>query len=135
MLDRSKRTAILELSRQGVGTRSIAKLVKVSRGAVRDVIASRRERPEPPERPLLLVPHAETITELALKCEGNLRRVHEELEGQGVATAYSTLTAFVRRQKPAPKVPVGSYDFEPGEEMQHDTSPHEPVIGGKRVPL
>jgi len=135
MIDRSKRTAILELSRQGLGTRRIAKLVKASRGAVKGVIASRQERPEPVERPSILVPHAEVITELTARCEGNLKRVHEELEGQGVATAYSTLTAFVRRQAPAPKVPEGSYDFEPGEEMQHDTSPHEPVIGGKRVPL
>jgi hypothetical protein len=29
-------------------------------------------------------------------------------------------------------VPVGQYHFEPGEEMQHDTSPHEVELGQKR---
>lgn len=28
--------------------------------------------------------------------------------------------------------PVGRYHFSPGEEMQHDTSPHEVELGGKR---
>jgi hypothetical protein len=30
------------------------------------------------------------------------------------------------------KPPAGSYNFAPGEEMQHDTSPHWVTIGGKR---
>jgi len=29
-------------------------------------------------------------------------------------------------------VPAGRYDFAPGEEMQHDTSPHEVELGGKK---
>ena len=29
-------------------------------------------------------------------------------------------------------MPSGRYHFAPGEEMQHDTSPHDVVIGGKR---
>src|SRR5206468_5471600 len=32
----------------------------------------------------------------------------------------------------APTVPAGRYDFQPGEEMQHDTSPHEVQLGGKK---
>ena len=27
---------------------------------------------------------------------------------------------------------AGQYDFAPGEEMQHDTSPHEVELGGKK---
>src|SRR5262249_930476 len=32
----------------------------------------------------------------------------------------------------APVVAAGRYEFEPGEEMQHDTSPHEVRLGGKK---
>jgi len=48
--------------------------------------------------------------------------------------SYQALTAFCRRHEigQEPKVAAGRYDFLPGEEMQHDTSPHEAVIGGKK---
>jgi hypothetical protein len=63
-----------------------------------------------------------------------LVRVHEELEASGAKLSYPALTAFCRRsgigQKPI--VPSGQYSFEPGEELQHDTSPHEVVLGGKK---
>jgi transposase len=61
-------------------------------------------------------------------------RVHEELEAEGVRVAYSTLTAFARRQGLGRARPqrAGRYPFAPGEEMQHDTSPHEVAIGGRR---
>jgi hypothetical protein len=52
----------------------------------------------------------------------------------GAKLSYPALTAFCRRsgigQKPA--VPSGQYHFEPGEELQHDTSPHEVVLAGKK---
>ena len=135
MIDQSKRVAILQLASQKFGTRRIAKLLKVSRTAVKKVIASQQERAPPVERSSVLSPHAETICELTERCGGNLVRVHEELITKGVLGSYSTLTAFVRREKPPPKVPVGSYDFGPGEEMQHDTSPHTALIAGKRILL
>src|SRR5665811_2115116 len=31
-----------------------------------------------------------------------------------------------------PVAPAGQYHFEPGVEMQHDTSPHEVEVGGKK---
>jgi len=135
MIDRTKRAAILQLSSRGLGSRRIASLVGVCRDTVKDVIASGRERPAPIQRPSSLEPHAEKIRELTGRCEGNLVRVHEELATQGVTAAYSTLTSFIRREKPPATVPEGSYEFEPGEEMQHDTSPHWPLIAGKRVLL
>ena len=61
-------------------------------------------------------------------------RVHEELAAVGAELSYPALTAFCRRhgigQEPA--VAVGRYEFEPGEEMQHDTSPHEVELAGKK---
>lgn len=61
-------------------------------------------------------------------------RVHEELVAGGAALSYAALTSFCRRQGIGQKtiVPSGRYDFEPGEEMQHDTSPHEVEVGGKK---
>jgi Mu transposase-like protein len=61
-------------------------------------------------------------------------RVHEELTASGAVLSYPALTAFCRRHGigQAPPVPVGQYHFEPGEEMQHDTSPHEVELGGKK---
>ena len=48
--------------------------------------------------------------------------------------SYQALTSFCRRHGigQEPKVAAGRYDFLPGEEMQHDTSPHEAQIGGKK---
>ena len=45
----------------------------------------------------------------------------------GAALSYQALTAFCRRHGigHAPLKPTGHYHFEPGKEMQHDTSPHD----------
>ena len=61
-------------------------------------------------------------------------RVHEELVAEGATLSYAALTAFCRRQGigQKPVVPSGHYDFKPGEEMQHDTSPHTVEVGGKK---
>jgi hypothetical protein len=61
-------------------------------------------------------------------------RVHEELLAGGATLSYPALTAFCRRQDigQAPIVPSGQYHFEPGEEMQHDTSPHTVEVGGSK---
>ena len=61
-------------------------------------------------------------------------RVHEELVTAGAELSYPALTAFCRRHGigQAPPVASGQYHFEPGEEMQHDTSPHEVQLGGRK---
>jgi len=48
--------------------------------------------------------------------------------------SYPALTAFCRRHGigQAPPVAAGHFDFQPGEELQHDTSPHEVELGGKK---
>jgi hypothetical protein len=61
-------------------------------------------------------------------------RVHEKLQEQGAEISYPALTSFCRRRglsKP-PEMPAGHYDFKPGEEMQHDTSPHLIEVGGTK---
>src|SRR5437660_10074481 len=79
-------------------------------------------------------PYRQQMLELFDQCKGNLVRVHEELLAGGAELSYAALTAFCRRHGIgyAPPTPAGQYDFAPGEEMQHDTSPHELELSGKR---
>lgn len=133
MLSREQRTAILELHKQGLGTRAIKKSLKISRGAIKKVIASQSHDPPPIVRASKSEPYRDEILELHTLCRGNLVRVHEELLAQGAELSYPALTAFCRREGIGvkPKIPAGSYPFEPGQEMQHDTSPHRVQIAGK----
>jgi predicted transcriptional regulator len=135
MLDQSTRRTILELHGRGIGTRRIAKLVGASRNAVKDVI--RRDCADVPQiaRTERADSYRDEILELYTTCKGNLARVHEELVTQGATLSYPALTAFCRRHGigQPPKRPTGRYHFEPGAEMQHDTSPHPLHLGGKQV--
>ncbi len=132
MLDQSTRRTILELHARGVGMRRIAKLLGVSRGAVRDVIRRDSSDVPPIPRAEKAEPYRDAVLELYTTCEGNLVRVHEELVVKGAGLSYQALTAFCRRHGigHSPKLPTGRYHFEPGAEMQHDTSPHRVCIGG-----
>lgn len=132
MTPREKRIAILELHKHGVSIRGIADALDASRNTVRDVIASGNPERAQMKRESQLVEHIERVRELHVACRGNLVRVREELERAGVRVAYTTITDFCREQKigVTEKIPVGRYTFDPGEEMQHDTSPHRVTIGG-----
>lgn len=134
MLDQSQRTTILELYRQGRGKRAIARAVGVSRRIVARVIVSGSSEVPRLLRQEKAEPHREQILELIAACEGNLVRVHEELQAEGLKLSYQGLTAFCRRHEIGGKVkrPAGRYHFEPAQEMQHDTSPHDLELGGKR---
>jgi len=133
VLDLDTRTAILRLSRQGHGIKAIARLVGVSRNAVKRVIRSGEALVPTLRRAESLEPHEDRVRALCVTCEGNLVRVHEELLAGGIEVAYTTLTGFCRRHEigTQPKRPAGQYHFAPGEEMQHDTSPHTVTIGGR----
>ena len=137
MLDRDTRIAILRLHAEEHGSRTIAKAVGVSRNAVLDVIRSGDRDVPRVERSEKAAPHLDRIRALHADCKGNLVRVQEKLADEGVELAYSTLTAFCRRHEVGvqPKRPAGRYHFEPGEEMQHDTSPHCVEVGGRRRSL
>jgi transposase len=133
MLDQAVRQAILELNQRGQGVRAIARALHVSRAAVREVL--RRGSAEVPrlERAEKAVEHRDEILRLLRDCEGSFTRVHEELTKAGLQLSYPALTAFCRRHGigQSPKLPAGRYEFAPGEEMQHDTSPHDIHLGGK----
>jgi transposase len=83
MLSQAQRTTILELHRQGVAKREIARVLGISRVAVRKVLRSNSTAiPELP-RPEKAEPYRPQILELFDRCQGNLVRVHEELRAGG----------------------------------------------------
>ncbi len=112
----------------------IARAVGVSRNAVRRVLRDGHAQVPKLVRDESLATHLDRVRELYQSCKGNLVRVAEELAAGGIVVSYSTLTAFCRRHDigVVPKEPVGRYHFDPGEEMQHDTSPHVVTIAGVR---
>jgi len=134
MLSKGQRTAILELAAQGVSRRQIARVMKLSRRTVRRVVGSKSSEVPALLRPEKAEAYRQEILDLLKNCKGNLVRVHEELQATGANFSYQALTAFCRRHGigQAPLVPAGRYHFEPGEEMQHDTSPHQVEITGKK---
>jgi len=77
------------------------------------------------------------IHEIFKRTEGNTVRIQEILEGEyGRTVPYSTLTRIVRDldlREDKKKRRSGTYQFGPGQEMQHDTSPHQVLIGDKLV--
>jgi transposase len=118
MLSQAQRTTILELNAQQVSKREIARVLGISRGAVRKVLRANSIRvPELP-RAEKAEPYRQQILELFNQCKGNLVRVHEELVATGgAALSYAALTAFCRRHGIgyAPPTPAGQYDFPPGQ--------------------
>jgi hypothetical protein len=102
--------------------------------AVRQVVRSNSTAVPELHRPEKAEPYRRQILELFAACQGNLARVHEELMAAGAGLSYSALTAFCRRHHIGyqPPVPAGQYAFCAGEELQHDTSPHELELAGKK---
>jgi predicted transcriptional regulator len=137
MLDQTTRTAILRLREEGHGARAIAEALGVSRGAVKRVLRAGTAEVPALVRSELGEAHHDQIIELYAVTKGNLVRVHEELSASGAKLSYQALTAYCRRHGIgyAAPLPAGSYDFEPGKEMQHDTSPHQAVVAGRNAKM
>ena len=134
MLSQAQRTAIAELNAKKVSIHEIARVLRIARPTVRKVLRSDSTNVPEVRRPEKAEPYRERILGLLPACKGNLVRVHEELKADGATMSYQALTAFCRRQGigQTPVVPSGRYHFEPGVEMQHDTSPHEVEVGGRK---
>jgi len=135
MISEEIREAILVLKAQGRGLRDISRALKVSRNTVRRVL-----RGHPSPEASVADPRVQAVTgllpQLYRDCKGNAVRIGEILEAQhGLAIPYSTLTRLIREHTElrAPKKRSGTYRFGPGEEMQHDTSPHRITLGRKTL--
>lgn len=77
------------------------------------------------------------IRQLFRPCRGNVVRIQEILEDKyDHVIPYSTLTRMVREldlRQDKKTERAGNYTFGPGEEFQHDTSPHHVIVGGKKL--
>ncbi len=134
MISDELRQAILTLKRQGRPLREISRLLKVSRNTVRRALRAPSARTPRREHPQQQAINA-VIPGLYQRCGGNAVRIQELLESEhGIALPYSSLTRLIRRQAlRGDKRRSGIYTFAPGEEMQHDTSPHRLTLGEKRL--
>ena len=134
MIDPELRKAVFALRDKGKGTRAIARALGISRNTAREIVRSGQVDVPSRESSDQTEPHAELLRELFQRCEGNRVRVAEELATHEIAIPYSTLTAGLRRLGVGVRIkqPAGRYDFDPGVEMQHDTSPHQLERGGRR---
>ena len=135
MIAEELRQAIRVLKDQGRPLREISRALKVSRNTVRRVLRE-DQRPKAAGVDPRVQAIAELLPDLYRDCKGNAVRIGEVLnEVHGIAIAYSTLTRLIREHTDlrTPKKRSGTYTFGPGEEMQHDTSPHRVTLGGKAV--
>jgi transposase len=117
------RITVRSLQAQGHSLREISRLLALSRNTVRRIL---RE----PAGGVAETPACDEATLGRLKAaftraRGNVVRVRELLADDGLEVSYSTLTRWVREvDLRGPPRRVGEHDFVPGQEMQHDTSPH-----------
>ena len=113
MLTQEQRAAILELHRQGLGSRPIAKALKISRNSVKAVIRQDSSQVPAVLREEKAGPFRDEILRLYPLCKENLQRVHEELLAMGAEVSYPALTAFCRRHRIGvkEKKPSGEYHF------------------------
>lgn len=133
MIGEELRTAVRTLKAQGRTLREISRLLKLSRNTVRRILRApeRTSREAAPcDAPTLALLEATFA-----RARGNVVRVQELLaQEQALELSYSTLTRWVRAAGwRAPPQRCGEYHFAPGQEMQHDTSPHRVLIGAKNV--
>ena len=127
--------AIVSLKEKEIGVREISRILCISRNTVRRVLRGKRpDRVQKVSRYEQLTP---LIQETLTFCKGNAVRVQELLrDAHGQDIPYSTLTRVVRDlelRDNERKKRSGTYDFEPGAETQHDTSPHPLELGGKKI--
>ncbi len=133
MIPNEIREAILALKTQGRALREISRALKVSRNTVRRTLRAPPAKPpqEDPQHQGII----ERLPDLYRRCKGNAVRIREILKDEyQLDVAYSSLTRLLREHElREPKRRSGIYHFEPGQEMQHDTSPHRLALEGKPV--
>ncbi|MCX6916665.1 MAG: helix-turn-helix domain-containing protein [Verrucomicrobia bacterium] len=137
MITADKRKAVFLLHQEGTPIRQIARQLRLSRNAVRRIIAQSGQMPAS-IRPAALKLDPELLRQLHQECDGYAQRMMEKLrEEHGLPVKYSTLTRHLRELgigvppiQRCERVPD-----EPGAEMQHDTSPMILPVGSVRLRL
>jgi transposase len=121
------RNTVRVLQAQRHSLREISRILALSRNTVRRILRQA-------DRSVAEAAACDEATLARLKAafertRGNVVRVQEVLADDGLDVRYSTLTRWVREAGlRTPPRRAGEYDFAPGQEMQHDTSPHRVVL-------
>lgn len=131
MIDVEKRKAIFLLHQEGLGIRSIARQLRVSRNTVKKIIKQGGGMPDVARSDKIHL-DTELLGRLYAECDGYAQRVHEKLgEEEGIQVTYQTLTRILREtgisepvQQRCDEVPD-----QPGAEMQHDTTTYKVLLG------
>lgn len=133
MISEENRQTIAALHEKGMKIREISRTLGISRKTVRKVVQGKHAGHAGSTTAFEEV--LPLIKETYLRCEGNMVRVHEILADRGIPIGYSTLTRIAREHglREPKKQRAGTYTFDPGMEMQHDTSPHKVVLNGRPI--
>ena len=127
------RQAVQTLHQQGLALREISRLLKLSRNTLRRILRSPAATPAAGGAPSCPAPVLLWLPSAFERARGNAVRIQEMLAAEmDLRPGYSTLTRWIREAdlRTAPKR-AGAYHFAPGQEMQHDTSPHRVILAGK----
>jgi len=132
MIPNPIRDAVQTLQTQGKSLREIGRVLKLSRNTVRRIVRPHGLAKTQDVSPG--VPRA-YLKSAFDRAQGNVVRIGELLAAEyDLTVPYSTLTRWVREAGlRLPPQRAGEYTFAPGEEMQHDTSPHRVALGDKTV--
>ena len=127
MLDQSTRATILKLHQQGHSLRGIARALKRSRGAVREVLRSATESVPSLVREEKATPYRDQILELYPRCKGNLvrvpRRTHR-LRGAALLSGVDRLLSTSGDRPRAPATRRGVYvPTRPGDAARYLPAP------------
>ena len=127
------RNSVIALHKQRSSLREISRLLGLSRNTVRRIL----REPEVASAPQAALDEAtqQRLKAVYERAQGNAVRMAQILAAEyEQSLPYSTLTRWVRlaelRQPPKRS---GEYHFAPGQEMQHDTSPHRIEVAGKTL--
>ncbi len=126
--------SVRTLRDQGRSLHEISRLLCLSRNTMRRIL---RVKAPPVVTAAMDAALQQRLKDVYARAHGNAVRMAQILASDyEMELPYSTLTRWVRQAelRAAPKR-SGEYHFAPGEEMQHDTSPHRVMLGGKAVPL
>ena len=125
------RISVRTLQAQGRSLREISRLLRLSRNTVRRIL----RKPDTAVAPSGAAPPIAILEDAFARAGGNVARVQQLLAHErDLEVPYSTLTRWIREAGLRhPPRRAGEYHFAPGEEMQHDTSPHRLMLAGKPI--
>jgi transposase len=132
-LDKKTRKKIREIFKQTGSLRTTAKLVGVSRNAVRRQIRGPGStvRASSP-RPSKLDPYKAKIRYLVEEKRLSGVRILEDIKALGYKGGYSILKEYIRTIRPQrQRGPTISIEHSPAHEAQMDWSPHKVTLGGR----